>query len=390
MDRTMKQRKPKRLLAVGHSYVVHLNRGLLSALAQLDGSDWEITVVAPEFFRGGAADLRPVPVERGGEEHYELLSVPAHLTGSPHTMFYGARLRGILRQGWDLVFAWEEPYVIAGAQIAALVPRDVPLVYYTFQNIAKQYVAPVALMERLVMRRASGWIAAGWSIREALQGRAGYTDKPSEVLTLGVDTATFRPDAASRASVLQELGWTEAGPPVIGYLGRFVPEKGLSLLLRVLERVKAPYRVLFVGSGALEPELRDWAERRGADARVVTGVAHDAVPRYMNAMDMLCAPSQTTPAWREQFGRMVVEAFACGVAVITSDSGELPHVVDAAGTVVPEASEPAWLAAIEEHLSDPAFCAHKKRAGLDRAMSHFSWPAVAQKYDRFLRSLIRE
>jgi glycosyltransferase involved in cell wall biosynthesis len=63
----------------------------------------------------------------------------------------------------------------------------------------------------------------------------------------------------------------------------------------------------------------------------IVKVAHDEVPAYLNAMDLLCAPSLTTPSWREQLGRMVVEALACGVPVISSDSGELPFVVADAG-----------------------------------------------------------
>ena len=63
----------------------------------------------------------------------------------------------------------------------------------------------------------------------------------------------------------------------------------------------------------------------------MTGVAHDDVPEYLNAMDLLCAPSQTTARWREQFGRMLIEAMACGVPVVASRSGEIPYVVGDAG-----------------------------------------------------------
>ena len=51
-------------------------------------------------------------------------------------------------------------------------------------------------------------------------------------------------------------------------------------------------------------------------------------------MDVMCAPSQTTPKWREQFGRMLIEAFASGVPVVGSDSGEIPFVIDEAGVLV--------------------------------------------------------
>ena len=53
-------------------------------------------------------------------------------------------------------------------------------------------------------------------------------------------------------------------------------------------------------------------------------------------MDLMCAPSQTTRRWREQFGRMLIEAMACGVPVVASPSGEIPHVVGDAGLLVDE------------------------------------------------------
>ncbi len=98
------------------------------------------------------------------------------------------------------------------------------------------------------------------------------------------------------------------GPLVIGFSGRLVPAKGLSLLMRALDACTEPWRALFLGAGQMEPELRKWAAKYGDNVRILR-VPHNAVPAYVNAMDILCAPSQTTPAWREQFGRMLVEAF---------------------------------------------------------------------------------
>ena len=42
------------------------------------------------------------------------------------------------------------------------------------------------------------------------------------------------------------------------------------------------------------------------------------MPPYFNAIDILCVPSQTTPRWREQFGRVIIEAFACGYRLLAA------------------------------------------------------------------------
>lgn len=55
---------------------------------------------------------------------------------------YGTRLAQLLRQDWDLVYCWEEPFILSAAQVAWWAPRKAPLVFVTFQNCAKHYPPP--------------------------------------------------------------------------------------------------------------------------------------------------------------------------------------------------------------------------------------------------------
>ena len=70
------------------------------------------------------------------------------------------------------------------------------------------------------------------------------------------------------------------------------------MLMSVLDKLTVPWRALIVGGGPLERALREWAARHGERVRIVSGVTHDEVPRYLNAMDLLSAPSQTLRAGR--------------------------------------------------------------------------------------------
>jgi glycosyltransferase involved in cell wall biosynthesis len=138
----------------------------------------------------------------------------------------------------------------------------------------------------------------------------------------------------------------------------------------------------------LEAELKAWAATKGDRVRVVTGVPHDGVPGYLNAMDILAAPSQTLRRWKEQLGRMLIEAFACGVPVIGSDSGEIPHVIADAGKVVSEADESAWAAALAELLDSPAQRAELAMRGRQRAETTFAWSVIAAQHLDFFETLL--
>jgi glycosyltransferase involved in cell wall biosynthesis len=379
-------RRARRLLSIAHSYVVSLNRRLAHELVRAGGGSWEVTAVAPTFFHGGN-DLRPITLEPQAGEPCRLVPVPAYLTRKVHLFFYGSQLRSLLAGPADLVHCWEEPYILAGGQVAGWTPRRTPLVFWTAQSLSKRYPPPFGLIERYCLDRCAGWMACGQSIVDTLVPR-GYGARPYRIMPLGVDVRHFQPDADARRAVRRTLGWAEEGPPVVGYLGRFVPEKGVELLMRVLDRTAAPWRALFVGAGPLEPAVRAWAARHGERVRVCTGVKHDAVPQYLNAMDVLCAPSQTVPHWREQFGRMLVEGFACGLVVVGSDSGEIPHVIDRCGMVVGEKDEAGWARALAELLESPQRRRELARLGLERARSEYAWPVIARRHLGFFEEIL--
>jgi glycosyltransferase involved in cell wall biosynthesis len=377
--------RPRRLLTVGHSYVVALNRRLAHEMARVGGGVWEVYVAAPQFVHG---DLRPIPLEVRPDESCHVVPVAAYLTNRIHLMCYGRMLKKLLAEGWDVVHAWEEPYILAGAQIARWTPRSALLFFASFQNISKTYPPPFSWLEKYAMQRTSGWVAFGQTIEAALGNRPGYSAKPHRTIPVGVDTERFSPNAELRLATRRELGWEPDGPPVVGYLGRFVPEKGLPLLTRSLSAVKTEWRALFVGGGPMEAELRSWAKTFPHRVRVVTGVPHDRVPAYLNAMDVLAAPSQTIPRWREQLGRMLIEGFACGVAVVGSDSGEIPYVIADAGRIVGESDEASWIATLGELIESASLRAEFGARGRQRAETQFAWSIIARRHlDFFEESL---
>jgi len=378
--------KRLRLLTIGHSYVLSVNRATVREVARDPAFD--ITVAAPQFFHG---DLRPLHCEpEPPGSPLKLIPIPARWTRRIHVFQYsGKALRDlILRNPFDGIHAWEEPYIFAGYQIARLARRSGSrFCFRTAQSLNKRYPPPFSFFERKSLEAADRWIAGGKSVFDNLVAR-GYPSDRGRVITLAVDTSMFRPaDEVAREEVRKALGLK---PPIIGFTGRLVRAKGLGILMKALEGVDPalPWSLLLLGSGEMQSEIEQWAGRLGWQKRVKIHLArHEDVPKYLAAMDVMVAPSQTMPNWKEQFGRMLIEAFACGVPVIASDSGEIPHVVGEAGFIVPEKDVSGWTRTIELLLRDEALRRRTAAVGLAR-VNQFSVVEVTQRFAAFYRDLV--
>jgi phosphatidylinositol alpha-1,6-mannosyltransferase len=384
MPRTISAKQPRRLLSLGHSYAVGMNRRLAHEMARAGGDAWEVVAAAPKYFRGN--DLRPVRLDVRPDEPCRVIALDAHLTRRVHAFLYGRQLKSVLAERWDVVHCWEEPYIFAGGEVAWWTRAGTALVFRTAQSMNKRYPPPFNWVERYAMQKAAGWICSGSLVAQTLSARRGY-DKPMARIPLGVDVQAFRPDREAGNAVLRKLGW-DPGPPVVGYLGRFVADKGIAVLMQALDGLKGEWRAMFVGAGPMESELRQWAARHGDRVRLCTNVTHDQVPAYLNSMNVMCAPSQTMPNWKEQFGRMVIEAFAAGLPFIGSDSGEIPFVVRDTGVIVGEKDAQGWTRAIAELIASPERCRVLAERGLQRAQDEFAWPAVARKYLEFFNTVL--
>jgi glycosyltransferase involved in cell wall biosynthesis len=379
------------LLTVGHSYVVRTNRRLADALQHVGNGEWDVTVAAPSLYKGSPryGDFQPSKLIVGDDETVKVVGIPVALSNRVHIALYGRQLHKLMSAGFDAVLSWEEPFILPGAQIVRWAPRNAVVTVLTYQNIKKSYPPPFNWLERATMARADGWVAAATLVEETLEDRPMYAARPHRVLGPGVDTNQFRPDAAARARIRAMLGWADNGAPVVGYLGRITEAKGVPLLTRALDGIQHPWRALFVGSGSAETELRRWATRYGANVQILSVVGHEEVPEYLNAMDILCVPSQTTPIWREQFGRVLIEAFACGVCVVASDSGEIPHVVDDAGCIVGERDEVGWRREIAALIENAERRKDLAERGLARVAAHYTWSVIGTRYLEFFDDLSR-
>jgi glycosyltransferase involved in cell wall biosynthesis len=161
--------------------------------------------------------------------------------------------------------------------------------------------------------------------------------------------------------------------------------------LESLARLKGqPWRFVARGSGPAQDRLQARAAELGIADRVLflPPLPSTEMSSFYHAVDVLVLPSLTQPNWKEQFGRVLIEAMACGTVVVGSDSGEIPHVIGDAGVVVPEGEVEALRSALYLLLTDPPLRSSLAEAGRRRVVAHFTQDAIARRTVRLYRELI--
>jgi glycosyltransferase involved in cell wall biosynthesis len=200
---------------------------------------------------------------------------------------------------------------------------------------------------------------------------------------IGLDVDLYRPPSASeRIAQRHSLGIGDS-EFVVGYVGRMAREKGVEDLVSALRMATTPMRMLAVGDGPLRGLLDSVP-----NAIVVAPGDASAVLPYYHAMDALVLPSRTTSAWKEQFGRVLIEAMACGVPVIGSSSGAIPEVISDAGFVFPEGDVTALTGIIESLSKEPLLSQQTAVAGRRRAVETYSANEIAKRTIEAYLSLV--
>jgi glycosyltransferase involved in cell wall biosynthesis len=320
-----------KLLVISHACVTPVNQSFYADLEEETG--WVVTLVIPSRWKTEYG-------MRDGSGRWATLNATIHAL---KVLFPGDIPRHLYRNWFisllrdekpDAIYVHHEPYGFATAQIylANLVTGQRPIGFYAAQNILKRYPSPIRQVERWVLKNSHFSFPVTKGALEILRAK-GYTNV-AEVLPLAINTDLYRPMSEWSVERRRELG-ISPDSFLLGYLGRFVEEKGLGTLLDALDRLPdLDWELLLIGNGPYETELRQQISLmgpKGARIHIRGYVSHDEAPGWLSMIDTLVLPSETRPGWKEQFGRVLVEAMACGTPVVGSDSGEIPNVIETTG-----------------------------------------------------------
>ncbi len=249
------------------------------------------------------------------------------------------------------------------------------LVHYSWQNILRKRSVFVRGITQLSLRATSHLICAS-NEATTVAHRQGYSRDSSVMPLVGLDTRYFCPKPATALAPRLNLSGM-----VIGYVGRIVRDKGLDTLLQATANVSAPVTLLIVGDGDERSNLQMLANslQIAERCRFVGAVPYDSVSDYLNAMDVLVLPSRTTAHWKEQFGRVLVEAMGCRVAVVGSDSGAIPEVIGNADQIFHEGDADALASILNRLAADATLLDDWRERGYRRALANFTVERLAER-----------
>jgi glycosyltransferase involved in cell wall biosynthesis len=365
---------PLKVVSISHSAVrAGAARKRYEALA--DDPSLDLTLVVPEVWHEyGQAE----PAE-ASRTRLKVCVEPARLTRGGPAKWYLHHYPGLrdllVRLQPDVIHLWEEPWAIVSLQALRLRDSLLPnaaLLLETDQNTLRRLPPGFEQIRRYTLARTDLLIARG---QEALSvsRHFGFTGE-SEFVEYAINSDVFFPQ--DRQAVLASAG---SRPLRLGYVGRLVPEKGLDDVLKALQRAKAPVELQLLGDGPEKAGLAARAAILGLSNRVTFMEPRDAagVATFISSLDALVLMSRTTRTWKEQFGRVIMEAHACGVPVIGSSSGSIPHVTGQGGWIVGESDVPALAMLLDELAAAPEQVAARGELGRIEAASRFSNAAVS-------------
>jgi glycosyltransferase involved in cell wall biosynthesis len=384
----------KRALIIDHHAIHAAGRELYRQLAAT--GEFEIRVIVPRVWKeyGVTTGFEPPPTSRltldgdhTGPEAFTVVPSAVLFGGKTHRNLYCALSRELRSIDPDILLVNSEPEGFLAAQAVWLNRRHhlkTALVFTTWRNM--DYGRPdepfpvkwpwlSRWIESYVLPCTTHVVAHSPSAPRIFESK-GFSD--ITYIPPWVDVKRFSGRTNLDVGVLQ-----------VGFVGRLVPEKGVDVLVRALRNLDVPVHLTVIGEGPEKTNLEHLVRESGLSEQCtfLPVVPHGAIPEVMRGFDVLVLPSRARRGWKEQFGRVLIEAMASRVAVVGSDSGDIPQVIGDAGFIFREGDVEGLHAILKRLASDRSLRQTRAEAGFRRVTEEYSLDVAVRRYRNLLISL---
>jgi D-inositol-3-phosphate glycosyltransferase len=275
--------------------------------------------------------------------------------------------------------------------------------YHSLGQVKYQTVSnrpPIAetrlTVEKSILEQSNTVVATSPQEEEILRHTVSQNGHIS-VIPCGTNLENFHVISKSEARL--KLG-LDAHEPIILYVGRFDPRKGIETLVRACHQYQTaqnqPFKLMIAGGA--DPNKTDGQERQRIEGLVQElgltkqtafpgQLSHEILPFYYAAADVCVVPSHYEP-----FGLVAIEAMACGTPVIASNVGGLKFTVipEETGLLVPPQDINGFANAINRILTDDIWTQKLRKQASVRVSENFSWAEVAIRLSDLYRRILAE
>ena len=368
-----------KVFAISHSMVIPANRPFFEELGKLV----ELKVLVPRNWT--QKNLLPSP------KNFKLVQGTVLL--SPHIFryfFISGKIFDVLRLRPDIVYIEEEPGSFSAMQAMAWGKiTGAKIAVKSCENLYREGRFPLNVFEKIVLGNTDLLICLTKGVEEVFR-KKGFKGK-TEIIGLGVEAAK---KGNSRDAIRKKHGISKFA---IGYFGRMVREKSIETLIEAAAMLKFDFQIVldmhedsnisFVDKQYKE-ELLALAKKLGVEKKIVfVSPSYQEMGSYLSAMYLLALPSKTTKGWKEQFGRVLIEAMIAKTPAVGSSSGSIPEIIGDAGLVFSEGNAKELAEKISMVYGDANLRKELVRKGLKRA-EEFSLEKIAEKTARAFSNLL--
>ncbi|NVM04907.1 MAG: glycosyltransferase family 4 protein [Candidatus Helarchaeota archaeon] len=303
-----------------------------------DYDDVNLILLVPDHWRENYSDIY---LEKNRSSKLNIISGKVIFPGYENRGFYYTSLvKAIRRSKPDIIHLLEEPYSLFSLQTIALkklLAKKARVIFFTSDNLSYNYKFPYRFsfflkrIEIFTFKNLDYALCVNEEVKNIL--RLKEFNKPAKILPHCFDFSLFKKTDPGKLKDELELKGT-----VIGFIGRIIREKGLNTLLKACSELTEEFTLLIIGRGNYKSELIKLSKELSITERIrfIDVVKYEKVPKYLGLMNIFVLPSVTTERWKEQFGRVIIEAMACEVPIIGSSSGAIPEVIGEYGLIFRE------------------------------------------------------
>jgi glycosyltransferase involved in cell wall biosynthesis len=367
-----------KITVIGHNFVVAENQKHLAELIKLD-KNVSLTLITPKWWN---ENTRKTYQERISPTTFKILTGRTLFTGHNTLAFYiWGLLNPLIKSQAEIIEVFEEPWSLTLLQvilIKKILRLNGKITCYSAQNINKKFPFPFNLIEKFNIKNIAGLHVCSDSVKDVVETK--YSGKAVQTIGLGLDFTNFTFKDKDLSNPIR-----------LGYVGRIAQAKGVFDLAEAMQSL--PNCTLQIcGSGEALSQLQKYIATNNLNDKISLNgsLGIKEIINFYHQIDILVVPSKTTKTWKEQFGRIIIEALACGTLVIGADSGSIPEVIGQNGLVYKEGNIEDLIQKINLLIKDYSQWQKNKKNALKQITTDFAWEAIAKKYYNFYKEILNE